>query len=270
MTEMICHFICRKLVDFLRFESKNLIEVVRFYEKSTETALDTTPLGRDLFLGYLRYMTKKHRAGKAWNGDFCIGDLEVMDGCIFEITKDTTVHASCQAMEADMKKLVEILVQFYQISPGSMPCYFAELQSDMYYCFESLGQYNSAKTVKFHKYLESHLALKSAMARSHLFLDLYRVRLSISKDDFQKLQNITRRSALFWISEAKKNCVLSKTLGEGVDKSDTRTDRTTQSTTEKDNESDSDDDGTTYANNLDHLLLFIRHVAQHGADHTKV
>lgn len=263
MTELDCDFICSKLADFLSVTSNKLIEVVQIYEKPIETALDTTQLGRDLFLGYLRYMMKKHRAGKAWGGDFCVDDLQVTDGCIFEITKDTIVDATRRAMEADMKQLAKLLVQYYETSSGSLPCYFTQLQSDMDNCFESLGQYNSGKTKKFHKCLESHLALKSAVARGHLFLDLYRVSLLISKVEFQNLQTFIRSPeiVLVWTSQAKKHPVLRKTLGEGLDKEDTRPDSTTQSTPTK---------GKVYENNLDHLLVFLRHVAQHGADHSKV
>lgn len=269
---MVCHFLCRKLADFLRVESNKLTEVVYICKESAETALDTTQLGRDLFLGYLCYMMEKHRAGKAWNGDFCIDDLQVMDGCIFRIAKDTTVHASRRAMAADMKKLVELLMQYYRTSSVSLPCYFTELQSDMENCFESLGQYNSVETMKFHKYLKSHLALKSAMARGHLFLDLYRIRLLISKVDFINLQAIIRSPEIefFWITEAKKHHILLKILDEGFDKRDIRTDTTTQSTPAEDSKNYSSDKGKDYSDSLDHLLLFVRHVVQHGADRAKV
>jgi hypothetical protein len=53
---------------------------------------------------------------KSWNGSLRIDDLQlqVQNGCIFEISKIATTEATREAMAKDMNLLVELLSRYYR------------------------------------------------------------------------------------------------------------------------------------------------------------
>lgn len=232
-----------------------------------------------MFLGFLLFVIEKHRTGKSWNGDLSIEDLEVVNRSTFEIAKEASARATRESMANDLKKLLELLKRHFQTTEGRLPVYFANLFSDIHDCLDHLDTYNSDITTEFQNHLLSHLALKSEMTRAHLFLDLYRVHQGLGKDDHKNLRNILTSfgatGANSLVTAVEKHPVLKQVLSHGFNP-DTSTDKTSKNTTEKASVSTSKDEAKSvkknkrYEGHLEHLLLFIRHVIQHGPDHTKV
>ncbi|KAL6846866.1 hypothetical protein ACP4OV_022719 [Aristida adscensionis] len=153
-------------------------------------------------------------------------------------------------MANDMSQLADLLLKYY-MSEDCLPAYFKDLFGTMRGCLKDIETYNSDKTISFRKYLLSYLSLKTAMARGHLFLDLYRVRQGVGKDDYKELTDLlgSMSTTTNWADGVSKDKhpMLAEVYRFGV----------------------KEDDGKPYFNNFDDLLIFIRHATQHGPDHTK-
>lgn len=235
------------------------MDEVHIHGKAKDIVLVLTELGRNLYLGFLRFVIIQHKRGKSWNGILNIEDLQVRNGSVFEISKEALVDATQKSMAEDFKKLSELLKPFFQ-KPGLCPAYFDHLEDDLSGSSKKLGTCASdLRTITFHKYLLSHLALKSAMARGHLWLDLYRVFQGLGRDDQHRVRHNLLCCGLKqdWTTDIDKNPMLNGVYLEGLKPKDG-------------NAKEAKKSSIAYLNNLQHLLFFIRHVAQHGPDYTKV
>lgn len=238
------------------------METARIYDPNGSLVADSTKLGRRVFLGFLIYIINQHKDGRSWCGEFSIDDLLVRNESTFGITKAASSHASCKAMAKDLKQLAKILEKHFRTAQGQVPGYFIKLFSELKESAGELGQYNSEKTRKFHKYLSSHLALRSAMSRRHLFMDLFRAYQLLGKTAKKDL--ISLLGSMFpedeWLDQVDKHQMFIKVSEYGIVEGDA--DKASNSQDQKKKRS--------YSGDLLDLLVFIRHVTEHGADHTKV
>uniref|UniRef100_A0A0D3EZR2 Uncharacterized protein n=1 Tax=Oryza barthii TaxID=65489 RepID=A0A0D3EZR2_9ORYZ len=246
---------------FLGQARNKLVETARIYDPNGSLVADSTNLGRRVFLGFLVYIINQHKDGRSWCGDFSIDDLLVRNESTFGITKVASSHASCKAMAEDLKQLTEILEKHFRTAQGQVPGYFIKLFSDLKESAQELGQYNSEKTSKFHKYLSSHLALRSAMSRRHLFMDLFRAYQLLGKTAKKDL--ISLLGTMFpedkWLHKVRKHQMFIKVSEYGIVEGDA--DKASNSQDQKKKRS--------YSGDLLDLLVFIRHVTEHGADYMK-
>uniref|UniRef100_A0A0D9VB98 Uncharacterized protein n=1 Tax=Leersia perrieri TaxID=77586 RepID=A0A0D9VB98_9ORYZ len=259
------------LIDFLAQPHNKIVETIRVHDPKGELVACTTDLGRRLFLGFLMCVINEHKKGHSWCGEFTIHDLIVKYSSSFEISKIPSANASPHAMSEDMKQLADILQKHIRTSEGYLPGYFGTLYSDMRNCIGELSSFNSVKTIEFYKYLSSHLALKSAMTRGHLFLDLYRVHQAIGKSARKDLLFLLKAMSPEedWIGLTRKHPLLKKVSEYGVVEDKTEA---SGSETQDDGSDDNTEEmmtRTSYSPHLSHLLMFIRHVTEHGPDHTK-
>ncbi|PVH63283.1 hypothetical protein PAHAL_3G512200 [Panicum hallii] len=209
----------RALSDFVGEAASILTKKVQIYGIQGDYVIILSDLGRELYLGYLQSVIEKHRNGKSWNGVLSIGDVQVTDRRTFEIAKEASESATRQAMTNDFKKLSELLATYFQTTKNHIPIYFTELESDMFSCFQKLGTYNSHRTLSFQEYILSHLALKSAMARAHLFLDLYGAHQLLGREDHLKLRQILNPShseTEDWTLLVHMHPVLDKVFNRGI------------------------------------------------------
>lgn len=161
------------LAVFKQNKTNVLVDEVQIYINPHDIVLVLTELGRNLYLGFLWSVIRQHKREKSWNEILSIEDLQVQNGPVFEISKEALVDATSKSMAEDFKKLAELLMASFQ-KPGLCPVYFDRLEDDLSRSFEKQGTCGlDQQTITFHRYLLSHLALKSAMARGHLWLDLY-------------------------------------------------------------------------------------------------
>uniref|UniRef100_A0A0E0JUL4 Uncharacterized protein n=1 Tax=Oryza punctata TaxID=4537 RepID=A0A0E0JUL4_ORYPU len=237
---------------FVGQKQNRLVEAVQIYDSKPTVVADTTMLGRRLFLGFLMRIIHEHKKGCSWSGNFSLDDLIVKNSSTFEIAKITSAHASPRTMAEDLKRLANILEKYFCTAEGHVPGYFKRLCTDMKQCIGELGLHD---------------------VKGHLFLDLYRVHQALGKDEKQDLLSLL--TVMFpeedWGEIAKKQPMLRKVFLYGT--AEGTTDKQAASSGTKKKQSAHNTTNTVkrvqYGLHLADLLVFIRHVTEHGPDHTK-
>lgn len=153
----------------------------------------STPAGRITLLNLLRKLFESFEKGTSWNGIWNIGDVMV-DTATYnvEITKPFFRECNYETMQSDVMRCAEEIIPEFKCG-SQYPAFFGRLQGSLNE-FIPESRFNAITWKKFKRFVIAHLALKPPLTRSTFFDNLHEMLQSLGSGAKKILQAILNGS----------------------------------------------------------------------------
>ncbi|PNT69755.1 hypothetical protein BRADI_3g60968v3 [Brachypodium distachyon] len=263
-------------------QGKRSVEVMEVYGHKINTIYNPTPDYTLVLQGIICFILMKHKSGFSWNGGFSIGDIEVINGNIFIITKPpqkfTDLEKLIEAMEKDFLTYAELFLD----QPITMV-----LSSDHHKAHQVDGQYHVPYLTEFHELFKDmrnycriwsnddlaesfrdlirhHPFLKPPLVIAHFLSEIYSAWRSHDLEDADMIFKAIADEYAGWMCSLNlDNSMVYAVLTFKVKK---------MVAIRKEKESKGiipEEDEEPWPPNLGSMVEFIRHLFNHGPDYSK-
>lgn len=163
------------LLKFVERNKDALSEYLKICFESGKSVLLSSDLGNHVLYSCVRYLLENHILGKSWNGNFELGDWDVINGSQIVLSKPPTEKFEIGFGAKDLAKLDALLLPKYQKDDKDgtkvTPLFFGQLDVDL---TTTAAELKEEDLPWYREYMLSNPAYQPPMARIDLIRGLYR------------------------------------------------------------------------------------------------
>uniref|UniRef100_A0A0E0AEG8 MINDY deubiquitinase domain-containing protein n=1 Tax=Oryza glumipatula TaxID=40148 RepID=A0A0E0AEG8_9ORYZ len=133
--------------------------------------IDTTQIGRIILTNLLTRITRSHKGGRSWNGNWTLDHVMVSDSLDVKINLPCNYQAARKTEAHDFLRVATDVLPEYEVG-GKLPGLFRHLDESLRMYIDHL-KYGSAMLRKFQRFITIHPALKSSLTRLQIIDNIY-------------------------------------------------------------------------------------------------
>lgn len=253
-----------------------------FATGSSLTVASGTRVGRIIATGALQEILKAHSSLNSWNGSFKRKNILVRNGCYSEISMPFHAEFSRDSMLNDYIAYFDEVISLFELKGVGCPAFFPWMRKSLLRFMPAPSPSFCDEFRHFQCFAMAQFALKRPVVRIGFLSNLYRLRRcanrQVRKTLLAILRSLSLRSDWRVIVLLHSHPILVKVYlfnkkkdKEGNGGGKTKEGNGENSKDQKGGEKTNDADYkmaklTKYDNSANHLVIYTRHVIEHGMD----
>uniref|UniRef100_A0A0E0Q6B9 MINDY deubiquitinase domain-containing protein n=1 Tax=Oryza rufipogon TaxID=4529 RepID=A0A0E0Q6B9_ORYRU len=268
---------------FVKLPGNHFVEPrTLFATGSSLTVASGTRVGRIIATGALQEILKAHASRNSWNGSFKRKNILVRNGCYSEISMPFHAEFSRDSMLNDYIAYFDEVISLFELKGVGCPAFFPWMRKSLLRFMPAPSPSFCDEFRHFQCFAMAQFALKRPVVRIGFLSNLYRLRRcanrQVRKTLLAILRSLSLRSDWRVIVLLHSHPILVKVYlfnkkmdKEGNGGGKTKEGNGENSKDQKGGEKTNDADYkmaklTKYDNSANHLVIYTRHVIEHGMD----
>nr|AER41591.1 alanyl-tRNA+synthetase+family [Oryza glaberrima] len=268
---------------FVKLPGNHFVEPrTLFATGSSLTVASGTRVGRIIATGVLQEILKAHASRNSWNGSFKRKNILVRNGCYSEISMPFHAEFSRDSMLNDYVAYFDEVISLFELKGVGCPAFFPWMRKSLLRFMPAPSPSFCDEFRHFQCFAMAQFALKRPVVRIGFLSNLYRLRRcanrQVRKTLLAILRSLSLRSDWRVIVLLHSHPILVKVYlfnkkkdKEGNGGGKTKEGNGENSKDQKGGEKTNDADYkmaklTKYDNSANHLVIYTRHVIEHGMD----